>query len=178
MVVWYRSQAGDMHCFVPDPKQAIQKKGIYWQYKLCMDTCACLTFVSSAQPLARASLKRNLPVEQRYGSKNGMTVTGSQVTSPVSMWLHALEALLQRLKVRLVYTYCMGTLHNLSVVEHTTPVAIGTRDTFSAQNSGSPSRYQLFSRSIRAGAILQNHSSNTSGSTVKAKNLVPNRHIT
>lgn len=29
-----------------------------------------------------------------------MKVSGSQVTSPVAMWLHALEALLQRLKVR------------------------------------------------------------------------------
>lgn len=43
--------------------------------------------------------QKDLPPEQRYGSKNGMTVRGSEVTSPVAMWLHALEALLQQLKV-------------------------------------------------------------------------------
>lgn len=47
-------------------------------------------------------MQRDLPPEHRYGSKNGMTVTGSEVTSPVMMWLHALEALFRRLKV----TFC------------------------------------------------------------------------
>ena len=32
-----------------------------------------------------------------------MKISGSQVTSPVAMWLHALEALLHRLKVRVAF---------------------------------------------------------------------------
>eukprot|EP00903_Cladosiphon_okamuranus_P010615 g10038.t1 len=48
--------------------------------------------------LESINYENDLPVEQRLGSKNGMKVVGSQVTSPVAMWLHALEALLQRLK--------------------------------------------------------------------------------
>ncbi|CAM9333617.1 unnamed protein product [Pylaiella littoralis] len=48
--------------------------------------------------LESINYEKDLPVEQRLGSKNGMKVVGAQVTSPVAMWLHALEALLQRLK--------------------------------------------------------------------------------
>ncbi|CBJ33890.1 conserved unknown protein [Ectocarpus siliculosus] len=48
--------------------------------------------------LESINYEKDLPVEQRYGSKNGMKVVDEQVTSPVAMWLHALEALLQRLK--------------------------------------------------------------------------------
>eukprot|EP00752_Nemacystus_decipiens_P002575 g2413.t1 len=48
--------------------------------------------------LESINYENDLPVDQRLGSKNGMKVVGSQVTSPVAMWLHALEALLQRLE--------------------------------------------------------------------------------
>lgn len=55
----------------------------------------------SARPVSSScASKHDLPEEQRFGAKSGMTVNGSRVTSPVRMWLHALEALLQRLKVR------------------------------------------------------------------------------
>ncbi|CAN0504637.1 unnamed protein product, partial [Ectocarpus sp. 8 AP-2014] len=46
--------------------------------------------------LESINYEKDLPVEQRYDSKNGMKVVDEQVTSPVAMWLHALEALLQR----------------------------------------------------------------------------------
>ena len=56
-----------------------------------------------------------------------MKISGSQVTSPVAMWLHALEALLQRLKVRVPFCPPIGSSNKIDAVRVLAPVSCRLR---------------------------------------------------